>query len=760
MDEKTLKKRLHRMSWFTGCVITILLIIAFVFVQVISSTLEASTKENMQSESDEYIKRLNKQINSDYQLLNTVASIISDSSMESREDFYDILNQANHKNDFLSMCYFDQSGKGIIATLNQETLINVELNELNEEIQRVVHSSLQGKQDISNLFVGDYTKEKVFLYSVPIYEGSQVVGALAATDHIEIFADILNGEGVKGSSTRINLIDQSGNFLVRSSNPVNKEDVTSIFAPSYGGNAEHQEEYRKAMQEGKTVYFSFTYEDVPYRMCLAPVGINAWYLCSVTSVQDSNAFIYGIIQMLAIFFLVVVVLIVFILIYGYRMINSHHKQLYDLAFHDGLTGAYNFIYFQEQAKKQMDNDPNACIVSMNVRQFKFINEIFGREEADRFLVHMAHVLEHSLHKNEFFCRESADFFYLYLCETDFDTIRYRLEEMLQKISDFVEMENQNYRILLSCGAVVSSTKRTVYSYDQMMTHVMFALAKAREVHQNTVWFFDAKLHEQEILNNSIEANMYQALEHQEFKLYLQPKIDLKTGKLASAEALVRWIRPDGSMLSPGVFIPLFENNGFCARLDLYMFERVCQQLHDWKEQGYKLISISVNQSRLAFYGGHYIEDLQKILQRYQIPASWITLEVLEGTAIGDVEDFNARLHQLKKIGFRISMDDFGSGYSSLNTLGKLDIDELKIDKEFLSELSLNPDSRSYHIMTEIIQLSKKLHLEIVVEGVETKEHEELICRLGCDYGQGYLYSRPIPVSEFSALYMSKEEEDV
>lgn len=761
MDEKVLKKRVQRMTWFAISVGVVMVLLCFLFVSLISNTLEEATEKNMQSETDEYIQRLNKQIDSDYQLLNTVASLISDSNLEDSPQFDIILEQANEKNDFLSMCYFDREEKATIVTLNQEIRKNVPLSELNPEIQRVVKESYEGKQDISNLFIGDYTNEKVFLYSVPVYRGQEVAGVLAATDHMEIFADILQGQGVMGGTARINLIDQKGNFLVRSNNPVNKEEnVDSIFDPSYGGNTTHKEEYSQVLDHNETLYFSFTYKDIPYRMYLAPVGINNWYLCSVNSVQESNAFVYRIVQVLAIFFLIVIVLVSFILFYGYRMISRHNQQLYNLAYHDQLTGAYNFIYFQEQARSRLKEDPNGCIVSMNVWQFKFINEIFGREKADHFLQHMAQMISSSLRKEEFFCRESADFFYLYLKETDFEIIRNRLREMLVKISAFSEVENRNYRIQLSCGAVVSNTQRTVFTFDQMMTHVMFALAKAREVHQNTIWFFDSGLHEKEIMNNMIEGNMHRALEQKEFQLYLQPKMDLKTGHLASAEALVRWVRPDGSIIAPGQFIPLFEKNGFCSNLDLYMFEKVCQQLSSWKSKGICQIPISVNQSKLAFYGPNYIDTLKKFLEKYEVSASLITLEILEGTAIGDVEDFNIRLDQLKHIGFKISMDDFGSGYSSLNTLARLNIDELKIDKDFLKEVSQKKDQKTELIMEEILQLSRRLHLQTVAEGVETRENEELIRKLGCDYGQGYLYSRPIPVDEFTETFLVSKEETV
>ena len=240
-----------------------------------------------------------------------------------------------------------------------------------------------------------------------------------------------------------------------------------------------------------------------------------------------------------------------------------------------------------------------------------------------------------------------------------------------------------------------------------MTHVRFALDTARSSLKHNIWFYDTRLHESEILENYVESHMNQALENGEFKMFLQPKIDLKTGRVGGAEALVRWIPDSGKMIYPGQFIPVFENNGFCSNLDMYMVEQACRQ-------------------------------------------------ILEGLAMENTDELNEKILRLRELGFRISMDDFGSGYSSLNTLASLKIDELKFDREFLLRLKdSNMDySRQIVIMNEIVELTKKLKIKTVVEGVETEENEELIKSFGCEYGQGFYYSRPVSVQEFSEKYLN------
>lgn len=247
--------------------------------------------------------------------------------------------------------------------------------------------------------------------------------------------------------------------------------------------------------------------------------------------------------------------------------------------------------------------------------------------------------------------------------------------------------------------------------------------------------------------------MEQALHDGEFKLYLQPKKNLHTGNIASAEALVRWQRADGTMIFPNQFIPIFEQNGFCVSLDLYMLEQVFRQIRLWMDTGVRPIPISVNQSKLLFYEEDYMKNLDLLIEKYEIPPQYVTLEILEGLALENVDELNRKLSLIRSKGFRVSMDDFGSGYSSFNTLGKLQIDELKLDRAFLMELSHEDPMRQKIIMEQIVEMAKRLNISTVVEGVETAENEELISELGCDYGQGYLYSRPVSAGEFSEKYI-------
>lgn len=288
-----------------------------------------------------------------------------------------------------------------------------------------------------------------------------------------------------------------------------------------------------------------------------------------------------------------------------------------------------------------------------------------------------------------------------------------------------------------------------------MSHVMLALNYAKQSQQVTISFYDAKIHEKEMMQNYIENRMEWALEHGEFQMFLQPKMDLHKKSLCGAEALVRWIVDGKQTIFPDQFIPVFERNGFCVRLDYYMVEQVCKQIRAWMDDGLSPVPISVNQTKLLLYEDDYVERICGITRRYGVPSRYITLEILEGLALENLEKASDCIERLHHDGFQISMDDFGTGYSSLTTLSHLDIDELKLDRSFLLQADQNAENNRRKILEVVIEVAKRLHISTVAEGIETEEHAELMREMNCDYGQGYYYSRPIPAAEFTDTFLQK-----
>lgn len=757
MEEKRLQERLRRAVVLIVAAGLLLLAAGEGVAAFLARSMVEVTKDQMRAETDEYKNRLEKQMSSDYQILTTMSGFLEFSNVDEAENFDEILNEANLRNDFVSMAYFPLNGSGVVAVLGQPVRSDVELAEMQPEVQEVVAQAWQGEMALSDLVQSELTQEKIFIYAIPVSRNGDTVGALIASDQVEIFSDILSGDTVLSGNGHIHLLNSKGELLIHSQNSVVEESVASIYEEPYF-SGQKAEEIRTALAAGESVYSSFRCEGRSYQALLEPVGIKDWYMLCVSRVQEASG-LYRIVTVIAVTFAALLLLMVILLVYGYRLTRRNDRELRDLAFHDALTGGDNLRGFTLKLQEALSQRQDVNLAALDVRQFKFINEIFGRERADKLLRHIHQQLQARLEEGEFCCRDSADLFYAVLLNTDPEQAAARLRNIMDEAcAAALQDANSDYHVLLYAGMVAAPQCAASGKVDDVLTHAMFALERAKGASCNSVWTYDTELHKKEEVANFVESHMHQALQNGEFRMYLQPKIDLTSGRLGGAEALVRWTTGTGRMLYPDQFIPLFEQNGFSVSLDLYMVECACKQLRAWLDQGIQPVPLSVNQSKLLFFEADYIQNLERLIERYQIPASWITLEILEGLALENAGELNARISQLQAIGFRISMDDFGSGYSSLNTLNSLQIDELKLDRGFLMEAADKNDPRSRIIMEQVVRMAKQLGISVVVEGVETRENEALIQSLGCDFGQGYYYSRPITVEEFTARYWGEPKE--
>lgn len=756
MDEKSLKSRIKKLSIAVVIISSAILIAVVAASYNLRTILQDALFSQMESETEQYGINIRRQMDADIQTLNTLASFIQYGNMDT-DSFIKGFQLSREYNDFDGLGFFGRPDMNIDIgiMITSDAVEEVSAEALDGNMAAVVQDAWNGGSGISRIYTEEDTDENMFAYAVPVYADKEVAGALAAEVGTDVFADVLQDRSVLHGSGYIHLISDSGKILVRSEERVIEEELDTIYDNDYIAQ-EEQENIKNALIKGESCFSEFTYNGETYQVLLAPLGVNGWYLFCVQTAQSISGSIYHLMTNTQIITVVVLFIILIIIAYGYRIIYRSNHNLIKSAWYDPLTGAYNMAKFEYETAGIIENTYEYSLAAMNIRQFKFINEIFGTRAADLLLCHMKSVIADNVTENEYYCRNSEDMFYLLLRDTDRDRIKERIGKMIQEISRYAICNNRDYRILLYCGVVIGTdVEDEEPSVKKSMTHVRFALDTARQSLKNNIWFYDTRLHEDEKLQNYVESHMNQALDNHEFKLYLQPKVNLSTGRTSGAEALVRWIAEEGRIIYPGQFIPVFEANGFCVNLDMYMLEEVCRQIRKWIDDGLTPVPVSVNQSKLLFYEADYIDNLNSLLDKYQIPAELISLEILEGLASENVNELNKRIGRLREFGFKISLDDFGSGYSSMNTLASLEIDELKFDRGFL--LGLKDSGEEYErqiiIMNEIVELTKKLKISTVVEGVETKENEELVRALGCEYGQGYYYSMPMSASEFSEKYV-------
>ena len=631
------------------------------------------------------------------------------------------------ENDFTSILYIDINNNMHVSSGD----MHITYNDLSKDLKNGISKGFSGKNSTS---IQMNKNRLIVTYTVPVYDNSNhIMGVLCANGSLTPYSLLLK-KSINGGNLYItNLKDFYGIQKDEDSNDVlavlKHVDISEKINGLIGVNGDEHGIVVKSM------------------------GIHGWYICYVNSAKSLNNPIY-MMSRATNFVLVVFVLVVILLFYiAYRIMEKNHKEMENIAYTDRLTEAVSTIRFMELVKTYDGNNHQYSLVALNMRRFKFMNEILGRRKSDEILRRIVACIKPMLKKDEIICRDSADVFYILLTDTKEIEISNRINAMFDEIRK--NTKDFQYEYEFCCGVISNVTDEEKYSYEQMLTNVMFALAQSKEMSSGNICFFDEEVHKKKEFENFVESNMQQALDSERFEMVLQPKIDLNTNKVFAAEALVRWKLDNGTYLPPSSFVGLFEKNRFCSKLDFYMLRKAFTQIREWMDMGIEPVNISVNQSKIVFYHENYISELKALLNEYQVSAKYITLEVLESTVIEDIQMFNQILTEVKKLGFSVSLDDFGSGYSSLNVLSQLHIDELKIDRIFLHTNSEMENQKTKWILESIISFAKKSHILVVVEGVESSEDDVFIRELKADIGQGYFYGRPLSICAFSDLICAK-----
>ena len=415
-----------------------------------------------------------------------------------------------------------------------------------------------------------------------------------------------------------------------------------------------------------------------------------------------------------------------------------------LATYDELTGIYNKQAFYAKTKEMLlDNpDKNFDLLRINIERFKVLNDLFGESTGDKLLRYIGKFLKEI---NLPLCvsgRLYADNFVV--CYEAGKGDSRRMINTLQMVADSFAINN---RTILSFGLYRIDDKTLPVSV--MCDRANMALWKAKGNFKNPYCEYDEKMRQQVLKEQKIINAMERAIQNKEFTLYLQPKYDIEKGIIIGAEALVRWISQKNGFISPGDFIPVFENNGFVYEVDKFIWEESCRYLRKWLDEGREVHPISVNVSRIDLYDPKLVQHLVNLREKYQLPSQYLELEITESAYTEDPEQIITITRQLREAGFVILMDDFGTGYSSLNMLKDIQIDVLKLDMGFLK--SSDYSAKGGNILTAILKMAESLKMQTIAEGVETKEQVEFLKSIGCRYVQGFYYSKPLPVGEFEKL---------
>ena len=425
-------------------------------------------------------------------------------------------------------------------------------------------------------------------------------------------------------------------------------------------------------------------------------------------------------------------------------VDIFNKDKYK-ATHDKLTGLYNSDYFCDKVEEILKENPDTdyCILCSDVKDFKLINDSFGKAVGDKVLNSIAWKLREKIPKDTLYCRLSGDKFCIFTKKEKYD------EELFRSIAKEVSLSDGiHYPINMQIGVYDIEDRKL--SPSMMIDRAGMAISENKEDYQNKVFYYDDKIRELKYWEQRLSGELDKAVMDNQLKIYLQAQCNSK-GKVIGAEALIRWVHPTEGLMPPYRFIPMFEKNGLISKVDLFVWEEAAKLLKKWKDEGRGDYYISVNISPADFYFLDIYKELVKIVERYDINPARLKLEITETLIMKDVESRLMIVEKLRDYGFTVEMDDFGSGYSSLNMLKDISVDVLKLDMGFLYKTK--DEEKSRKIIGMIVQLSKALDMPVICEGVETQSQFEFLRNIKCDYFQGYLFAKPVSVKEFEEIHM-------
>lgn len=450
--------------------------------------------------------------------------------------------------------------------------------------------------------------------------------------------------------------------------------------------------------------------------------------------------------------LIALLLVTIFIIVITLVVKATAKKTSELMELDYLTKIYNRTFYYKKCKEFLATTNSMyAMIAFDINKFKLVNEYYGTEEADRVLISIANKLIS-------FNKENRIRVYGRIESDKFSWIMPADKEKIEKLFSDLDRIRQNakYQIAFSIGVYfIEYNKMDV---EQAYSRANIAVKTIKNNFDSSIAYFDkqmiAKLEKEQFYVNCAD----KAIEDEEIMVYFQPKYDVQQDVVGGAEALVRWKHPKLGMIPPGDFVPAFENNGLITKIDKFIWERTCRYLSEWLKRGLTPPPVSVNISKMDLMEKNLPDYIEGLVRKYSIPHNLLELEITESAYVDSTVDVASILKDFKNKGFTILMDDFGSGYSSLNTLRQFPVDVLKIDLKFLSDFgSSNEAIKGKTIIESIVNMAKQLGLKLVVEGTETIEQVEYIKSIGCEMAQGYYFSKPVEADIYVDMFTGKKK---
>lgn len=705
------------------------------YASLLNNKLRSEIKMTMKEISEQNKIKLQIEITSQEMTMVEVTERISDMGELDIEKAVAILQETVERYPFKRMGIAETDGTA-------HTTDNVDMN---IKDRAYFQASLMGKRATSERLEDYIGGESIIVFSIPVYYNNKVEAVVFATYSTASLSEILNVTAYEGKS-RSYIINAQGEIIVHPGDGVIEEKNIYDYMKANPNNQEHIRQLKSEIREGRTGYIHL-YTGTDHYMQYTPLDKNGWYLLNMipaNAMDTAKNYIMGITYLLC---GGIALMFGGLLVYIGRMDKKKSQQLEHILYVDSVTGDHSYQYFCDKGQEVLrQTDRKAACIVMDIEDFKLVNELFGHKKGDEMLCHIAHLWKEWLQEGELYGRRIADRFVVLAFYEE-------REEFIRRVEQFIESIGKTQ--VEGWGGYVLHPKLGIYYIEDNMddiqkiqNYAVMAYSNVKKEQAMTYAVYDDTFKHQMLEEKILEDKMAQAYIEEEFIVYFQPKYDAVTKELAGAEALIRWKKMDGTLIPPFRFIPVAEKSGFVIKLDQYIFSLVCRQQKIWREQGKKLVPISVNLSREHLKGEDFIQQYWDIWKESQIPIDSIELEITESAIFENQGEFKEIVDKLHELGFRILMDDFGTGYSSLMMLKTIPIDVMKLDKSFVDDYK---DPRGQKIISCVVQLAKNMNISVTAEGVETEEQYEFMKQLGCNQIQGYYFAKPMPAEEFEKL---------
>lgn len=749
--KKLLKTSLLDRKWEIGKIVIICLALIGVIVTVFAGTysneqeMEYQLQQNLADVASQNAAVLYSKVQANYELIKSLSKelegVTEDEIQQKLSYFKVFLEELNLKR--FAYSFFDGS------TYSTDGASGIDLS-----YRDFYQCGMQGSCYITGI-LSDALEDghgQVNVMTIPVYgENDTPVAVFGVAYDTEKFNETLLISSFDGQGFNC-IVDETGTIMaVKESEHLklgeNLFDSLVLSNPKNTEYAEYLKEKLSTMEQCGGVFYldeMYYYYTVPvtlmggcvtwHAMTFVPADILQERLLPIQANQYKTSIGVG--------FLIALAALMVLMFY-----NAQHKKLLSYAYEDSLTKGPNFVKFCIDMERRKSE--KGSLVAMDIINFNNIAVVAGEAASDKIILKTWKILEDSIHGAELAARVKDDVFILFLCSRDKKVLLQRLEQISEQVTEAAK-EFSVYGIQAGYGLYAIEEGESIEkAYSKAKLAREYAMTRPE---QNYAFFSELERQNAQF-EKQLEEMFPNALEKKEFNVWYQPKYSVANGEIVGSEALVRWQKENGEMISPGKFIPLFEHNGFILKLDEYMFRQVCEQQRKWLDQGRKIYPVSINISRASLYRMDLGKCYGEILEQFDLNPSYVQLEVTE-TAIEQKKDICEILNHFREMGIKILMDDFGTGYSSLATLSTQCFDVLKIDKSLIDQIG-NKDGET--LLYHVIRMGQQMGLRITAEGVEQEYQVGFLKKLNCDDIQGYYFSKPLPKPEFEKLLKQDNE---